>query len=263
MKRLVIAALVVVALGVVVSSATASSGTGVTVKPDSGVIYDSTPAPLPGNVPSVGPESSAFHSLGNKVQFAAGGARRLKSVVVMLSSWACMQGHWYLGNCSTPNGATFQQPVTLTIWDATRTTKLVSSTQTFQVPYRPSASPQCAHTNRPGGWYQPATGNCFNGLATQARFDFSGNVTLPDTVVYEISYNTSHYGPNPIGEGTSCFGAGNCPYDSLNIGLSTGPTVGTDPDQTTVWTNGAAGPLYDPTYTTPAVQFNAARLWKV
>jgi hypothetical protein len=262
MKRLVIAALVVVAVGAIAGSATASSGNQVALKPNSGVIYDSTPAPLPGNMPSVGPEAYQFNSLGNKIQFAPG-ARTLKSVVVTLSSWACQQGHWYLNNCSTPNGATFKQPVTLSILDASNMSTLVSSTQTFQVPYRPSVSPQCASTDRPGGWYQPSTKSCFNGLATQVRFDFGGNVTLPDTIVYEISYNTTHYGPNPLGEGTSCFVAGNCPYDSLNIGLSAGPTVGTDPDQASVWTNGAAGPLYDATYTTPAVQFNAARLWKV
>ena len=46
-------------------------------------------------------------------------------------------------------------------------------------------------------------------------------MTLPDTVVYGIVYNTSHFGPVPLGEGTACYAtAAGCPYDSLNIALS-------------------------------------------
>ena len=270
MRRLVSAGLVVVALGVVASSAAAAggSGTGVIAYTTKGsVMYDSTPSGgLPGNLPSVGPEAYAFSSLGNKIQFAAG-PRRLRNVVVTLSSWACMQGHWTKGNCYTPPGATFSQPITLTIWNADHSTKLASSTQTFNVPYRPSASPMCVDEqgHPTGKWYQAATKQCFNGLATDVTFtNFTGNVNLPDTVVYEISYNTSHYGPHPIGEGAPCSGtAAGCPYDSLNIGLSTGPSVGSDIDQTTVWTDGSVHSLYDTQYTTPAVQFNAAGLWKV
>ena len=262
MKRLVIAALVVAALGAVASSATASSSNGVGLT-SSSPIYDSTPAPLPGNIPSVGGEAYAFNSLGNKIQFVSG-SRKLMNVVVTLSSFACSQGHWDNGSCYTPAGATFQQPVTLKIWDGAHTNVLASSTRSFNVPYRPSASRLCAaDPDHPGGWYQPATTKCFNGLATQVSFDFGGNVTLPDTVVYEISYNTTHYGPSPIGEQAACFRAGNCPYDSLNIGLSNKVNIGSDPDQTTVWANGAASSLYDSTYKTPAVQFIAARLWKV
>ena len=38
-----------------------------------------------------------------------------------------------------------------------------------------------------GKWMSP-TKECKNGLANDVTFNFS-NVTLPDTVVYEISYN--------------------------------------------------------------------------
>jgi hypothetical protein len=52
-------------------------------------------------------------------------------------------------------------------------------------------------------------------------------VSLPDTVVYGIAYNTSHYGPNPIGEADACYtSSGGCPYDSLNIGLEIRPKNG-------------------------------------
>ncbi len=72
-----------------------------------------------------------------------------------------------------------------------------------------------------GKWYDGTA--CVNGKAANITFDFSSqNLTLPDTVVYGISYNTTSYGPSPIGTGASCYStAAGCPYDSLNIGLST------------------------------------------
>lgn len=70
-------------------------------------------------------------------------------------------------------------------------------------------------------------------------FSFSG-VTLPNTVVYGIAYNTSHYGYNPIGDTACNSTAAGCPYDSLNIALSTEPTnvtAGTDTILGTIWQN--------------------------
>ena len=48
-----------------------------------------------------------------------------------------------------------------------------------------------------GRWFSPAK-ECKNGLANDVTFNFS-NVKLPETVVYEISYNTNNHGPNPLG----------------------------------------------------------------
>ena len=243
MKRLALAGLLAVVVGAVAGSALASNG-------NHGLaIYDSTPAgALPGNIPSLGPEAYAFGSLGDKVTFA-NGPRKLTNVVVTLSSWVCQQGTWFDKNCWTKPGATFSQPITLTIWNADHTKQLASSTQTFQVPYRPSASDECSGTDL-GKWYQPSAKKCFNGLATDVSFDFAGNVTLPNTVVYEISYDTNHYGPNPLHV------AG--PYDSLNIGIADRPSVGSTADAY-AWTDGAMNADFAGT---PAVQFNAARLWK-
>jgi hypothetical protein len=51
-------------------------------------------------------------------------------------------------------------------------------------------------------------------------FDFTG-VTVPNTVIFGVAYNTQTWGANPIGA------AG--PYNSLNFGLAdVAPTVGTD-----------------------------------
>jgi hypothetical protein len=246
MKRLALAGLVAVAVGAVAGSALASSGT------NDVVIYDSTPANVPGNIPSFGPEAYGFRSLGDRITFAKG-PRKLSSVVVTLSSWACEQGSWNAKDCYSGPQSTFSQPITLTIWNAGHTEKLASSTQTFAVPYRPSASPECTGGDL-GKWYQASTQRCFNGLASNVTFDFPDHTTLPNTVVYEISYDTSHYGPNPLNH------AG--PSDSLNIGFVSAPqapSVGSTPDAA-AWVDGVTNADFAGT---PAVQFHAARLSKV
>lgn len=251
MKRLVLAGLVVVGAGIVAGSALAYSISG----GNSVTIYDSTPSgPLPGNLPSLGPEAYAFGNLGDKISFAAG-PRRLSNVVVTLSSWACQQGNWDKGDCKTLPGATFSQPMTLTIWNADHTKQLASADQTFNVPYRPSASAKCTDEKGipTGKWYQAATGKCFNGLANQVRFNLPETVAVPDTVVYEIAYNTSNFGPHPLGV--------TGPYDSLNIAITPAPSLGSTADSH-AWAGGAMN--LNPDFEgTPAVQFNASRLWKV
>ncbi len=237
MKRLAfLAALVVAAISVVAGSAMAAGGGSVKAS----VVYNSIAPNGPrSNQPSIGAEAYAFNELGNEITLG-GTARRLNSVSVTLSSWACVQGHWNTGDCSTPLGATFSQPITLNIYDPSDTVNpIATSTQTFAVPYRPSASPKCTGDDA-GKWYQSSSKTCFNGLADNVTFSFSG-VTLPDTVVYGIVYNTTHFGPTPIGEGAACFSsAAGCPYDSLNIALSTEPadvTAGSDTNTGTIWQN--------------------------
>jgi hypothetical protein len=245
MKRLSgVAGLVAAVLGMTAAAALAGGRTS--------VIYDSTAKNgPPSNLPSLGAEAYAFATLGDEITFAAG-PRRLNTVTVTLSSWACVQGSWVNGDCSTPAGATFSLPITLRIYD-TGNNLLASSSQTFDVPYRPSASAKCTG----GRWYSSGLKTCFNGLADDVTFSFGGNVTLPDTVVYAISYNTTHYGPSPIGEGAACFGTeAGCPYDSLNIALNTSTSAGTDVVSGDVWQDGAPTNAYDESFT-PAVQFKA------
>jgi len=213
--------------------------------PGTSVIYNSVvTSPSPGNLPSVGAEATAFDEFGNEVQFD-GTNRNLTNVTVEMSSWGCLTGHWYNGDCSTPGGATFDEPITLNLYNpgtdgVHHGTLITSVTQTFSIPYRPSASPRC-----PGGeWWDPSLKSCFNGLATDVTFHLSGTV-VPDSIVYGISYNTSHYGPQPYGQSTACYTSpGGCGYDSLNIALSQDPTnltVGTDPNPGTVWQNSPYG----------------------
>ena len=99
-------------------------------------------------------------------------------------------------------GSDVRQPITLKVYDpANLTTPLATSTKTFDVSYRPSASPKCTGPNA-GKWMSPAK-ECKNGLAQDVTFGFS-KVTLPATVVYSISYNTGG------------------PADSLNVAITEG-----------------------------------------
>lgn len=215
------------------SAVAASSGTS--------VIYSSIVAsPLPGNLPSVGAEAYAFNEFGNEITFASGSNRQLNNVVVTMSSWGCVTGNWYSGNCYTPAGATFNEPITLNIYNPPAAGSYVPGsliatvTQTFAIPYRPSVSANCLG----GKWYDSSLKTCFNGFATNITFNMGG-VTVPDTVVYGIAYNTTHYGYAPYGETAACYtSSGGCGYDSLNIALSQDPTnlsVGIDPNPGTVW----------------------------
>ena len=250
MRRLAMAATLVVAAVGITAGAALAGGT------KTSVIYDSSAKNgPPSNLPSAGPEAYAFSKMFEGINFA-GGPRKLNNVTVTLSSWACVSGAWYSGDCNTPAGATFSQPVTLEIYNAQgfvgdgTDIPIASSTQTFDIPYRPSTSSKCSG----GRWYSSGLKTCFNGFADDVTFGFSGNVTLPNSVIYAISYNTTHYGPNPIGEGAPCFGtAAGCPYDALNIALNSAPGIGTLSASYT----GTAETLFGPGYT-PAVQFKAA-----
>jgi hypothetical protein len=238
MKRLVTAALALAAVSVIAGSALAANGNKPTV------IYDTTsPNGPPTNLVSYGPAAYGFTTIGDKITLG-GTARNLTAATVTLSSWACQTGTWNGNNCATQAGATFQQPITLTIKDAATGNQLATSTQTFDVPYRPSASPKCTGADA-GKWMSPKDG-CKNGLANEVAFtNFSpSNVTLPDAVVYEISYPTGG------------------PADSLNVAVTDqAPSPGATEDG--VWVDGAAAPGFDggwalANHVTPAVQLKAS-----
>ncbi len=226
------------------------------------VLYSAVPAALPGNVSSLGFEATATREFGDRVQllqssYSGRGAPPVQGtkVTVVMSSWGCQTGGWPTNNCLTTPGATFNHPITLNLYqDGTQGSLLPgaliqSKTQTFAIPYRPSASAGCAG----GGWMQTtsgrgssaASGTCYNGYATKITFNFETPVTLPSTVIWGISYNTTHYGPSPIGEVAPCYQAGGCGYDSLNVGAASfNPIVGVDVDPNGAYWNTAHAPFY-------------------
>ena len=211
-------------------------------------IYDAFPAGAPGNVSSIGFEATSTSEFGDHIQ-VAGSQRALSSATVLMSSWGCESGAWFSNDCSTTPGATFGHSLTLTLYSVvdvlgtpTAGTVLASKTQTFPIPFRPSADV----VNCTGGrWYSALEGRCFYGLATPVTFTFAGEA-LPNEVIWGISYNTTHHGYTPIGDAAPCYTeAGGCGYDSLNVGAqSFTPIVGTDVAEEAAFVNYSSGGAY-------------------
>jgi hypothetical protein len=191
------------------------------------VVYNNIPDL--GNVPSVGFEATSAKEFGGQIQLV-GTDRNDPTVTVLMSSWGCQSGHWNSSDCSTSSNATFSHPITLNIYnvtgDNTPGSLITTITQTFDIPFRPSADSNCTGGDV-GKWYDGST--CYNGLATPISFNLTG-ITLPDKVIVSIAYNTTHYGDFPVGESASCYtSSGGCGYDSLNVGTYSSASVGSYP----------------------------------
>lgn len=208
-------------------------------------IYSNIPGTLAGNYPSLGYQATSTSEFGDRINFG-GSDRLLQSATVTMSSWAHSEDFG--------NAVSFNHPLTLNIYaagvGATPGALLGTVTQNFAIPYRPT------------GWG-------FNGIAFNATFDFSAlNLSLPESIVYGLAYNTQSYGTSPIGS--------DGPYNSLNFALNTdvggGITIGSNDDlDDTMWntsfagfyTDGGAGGVgifrADTNWTgfTPMIEFNA------
>lgn len=188
------------------------------------IIYDAVPATLPSNSPSLGYQATSTSAFGDKITFGGTG-RELDKVAVNLSSWACESGTWN-NSCVTTPGSTFTHPVTLNIYnvaeDGTVGSLIATRTQTFEIPYRPTADPTCGTATQ----WRDTNGNCFNGYNYVVTFDANG-ITVPNTVIYSVAYNTQSYGVSPLGV--------DGPFNSLNVALSTSTTVGTNIDANEVF----------------------------
>lgn len=215
------------------------------------VAYSNMPKPMPGNVQSLAFQATSAAEFGGQIAFAGGGPTNPK-VTVGLSSWACESGGATDGSCVTSPGATFNVPITLSVYavgaeDAVGR-KLVTLTQTFAIPYRPSAdNTNCAGN---GGWFKKKgkTGTCFHGLLNKITFSKLGTtkapLTLPEKVIVSIAFDTFTHGYEPTGvEG---------PYDSLNFALTEPltegeavlPSVGSNPAPADTYYNSTFGPFY-------------------
>ena len=166
-----------------------------TVPPTTGsVIFNTLPSPFVSNLPSQGYQATSTAALGDKIKFA-GNERNLNQVQVVLSSWACETGTWNT-SCVTTPGATFDYPVTLNLYnvatDGSVGSLIGTKTQTFSIPYRPSANASCADIKQ----WKDENGDCFNGINHVVTFDASG-ITVPDTIIYSVAFNTQSYGASP------------------------------------------------------------------
>jgi len=199
------------------------------------VIYNSIPSPLPTNVTSLGYECCEVNEFGNEVGFS-GTARQLTDVTVTMSNWAYQSVYPGFG---TATG--FTVPLTLNLYNAGAGGAVGSLIATDTINAFIQWRPEPDGCSGVGSTTFTGSGGCFNGLAENVTFDFTG-VTVPDQVIYGLAFNTYSYGAAPTGvQG---------PYDSLNFGLTTtSPSVGTNVVPGTLDIN-AAGP-YPVTSATP------------
>jgi hypothetical protein len=81
-------------------------------------IFNSIPTPVPPDVASLGPEAYAFREVGDGILFPFGTGGTLTKIAVVMSSWACTSGNWHtFGTCVTSPHATFNQPITMNIYN--------------------------------------------------------------------------------------------------------------------------------------------------
>ena len=199
-------------------------------------IYNDIPGPLPPNVPSLGYQANQTAEFGDLIQFA-GTNRLLNTVTVVMSDWA-------LASTYGSMNATWNHPLTLNLYNVNTSgatpepgSLIATQTTTFAIPWRPEANPAC--TGKFAGDWMASDGNCYAGFAFEVTFTFSG-VTLPNSIIYGLAFNTNTWGYNPIGSPG--------PYESLNFGLndSAPPATGTRPlPDTAYWNTQTAGNYTD------------------
>jgi hypothetical protein len=198
-------------------------------------VYSNVPTTLAGNYASVGAEAYSYAEFGGQVELA-GTKRNTPQVEVVMSAWGCQFGSWFAATCETPNPKKkVKVPMTVKLYEVGEKNavgeQLGEAKKTFAMPYRPSDD--TVHCTE-GRWYDAAENTCYHGLAFKIKFSGIKVLRLPKRVIVGLSYNTSHYGPAPLGDKNECNSkSSGCYYDSLNIGLAEPEekllTTGADP----------------------------------
>jgi hypothetical protein len=201
------------------------------------VVYSNVPASLPGNFASIGAEAYSYAEFGGQTELA-GIRRNRPQVEVVMSTWACQFGTWFANTCETPlPNKKFKWPLTLKMYEVGERggvgEEIGQVTKRFAMPYRPSDDP--AHCEE-GRWYDAESKTCFHGKAFVVKFPALKVLRMPKRVIVGISYDTSHYGPEPAGDKNECnLRSAGCYYDSLNVGLAEPGeallTLGADPSE--------------------------------
>jgi hypothetical protein len=206
-------------------------------------IYSNIPHPLPSNYASIGNEAYSNSEIGGLVQFA-GTDRDSATVVIGMSSWACQEGGAFTDNCKTTPTTKYAMPMQLNVYKVgpggAVGELLTTVSQTFEMPYRPSASKQCTG-GEAGDWYSHRSASCFHGKAFKIKFALPAGVVLPSQAIISVVYNTTDHGPSPVGAAPCHSTEAGCFYDSLNVGLiepgeDTAP-VGSDPAPEELYAN--------------------------
>ena len=208
---------------------------------DTSVVFDSLPASDPGNYPSLGFQATQTAEMGEAIHLG-GTDRRLASIEVGFSSWACETGGMSTHDCATTPGDTFTHPVTVNVYesgDANGPGALVASqTDAMAAPYRPSQDDVHCTGADAGKWFDGTA--CFSGDYFTHVFAFPEAVTLPDDIVVSVAFSTTSAGPD------KALYPGTGPYSSLNVAVRDDgvlPAVGSVPDLNAMyidstWTGG-------------------------
>jgi hypothetical protein len=225
----------------------ATGATGPTGSPGNGgaptVVYDNIPSPLPDSLLAEGFQAAAAAEFGGAVQLT-GSARNNPLVTIVLDSYGCQSGT--TTTCQTTPGSAFSVPITLNIRnlnpDGSVGALVASYTNTFEIPYRPSADSNC--TGGQAGYYQGSDGACHASIAHAITFDLGGQrAALPDDAIVSIALNTTLAGYQPQGTQFPCHATSEgCGYDDLNVGFvpnTTALTVGSLPQPNTMYENTA------------------------
>jgi hypothetical protein len=210
-----LAAAVLVAVGALAIGAGAASAA---------VLYNNIPKTLPANFASIGYEATSTSELGGEVELTKASPKKPEALTVtaVLSSWACQSGGWSTDNCVTTPDATFEWPVTVKIYTVGAGGEpvgpIAQETQSFAIPYRPSASPECRGELAGTWWSTQGKGRhvvhaCVNGIAAPVTFaPLTLTAPVPKQLIVSLAYNTETYGAKPTGE--------EGPENSLNVALS-------------------------------------------
>jgi hypothetical protein len=222
------AALLIAVTALIITAASASAM----------LVYNNLPKKLPPNVPSIGFEATSTSQFGSLVELSKSRrGRRNPKVTFALSDWACQSGGGE--SCVSAKKSSYTWPVTVNLYNGTGNalgSLIATKTQSVTVPYRPSASAECAAKEAPGAWYDKKSKECFNGFLFKVAYEFPG-VTLPDSAVVGIAYDTQNYGAEPTGVSG--------PENSLNVGISSAtPTNGANPLPDDVFVNSSWSEMY-------------------
>jgi hypothetical protein len=181
-------------------------------------LFDTTPSPLPPNLTSVAFEATGTSEFGDLVRLD-GQSHLVGSFTIVVTSSAVRTD--FAG--SQPLG--FTQPITLTLYDVDRSGPapkpgpvIVRTTEAFLIPWLPEADASAGGSRT----WKASDGVTYNGQAVPLTFDLAPfGLSLPHEVIYGISFNTEHYGPDPSGRPG--------PANFLGVAVNNRPAVfGTD-----------------------------------
>jgi hypothetical protein len=203
-------------------------------------IYNNLPKPAPGDLVSQSFEATGTSEWGGQVEFKSAGKpkRVLSSVTLGMSSYACQTGSGL--TCASGKMAKFKLPITLNVYAVNPANQepvqpaLASVTQEFEIPYRPSASALCPVTSEGVGW----GAECKIGRLHEITFAVPGAVTVANTAIVAVAFNTENYGAAPTGKPgpeNSLNVATNATYSynetakEFELGSGPAPSIGADP----------------------------------